>query len=69
MFRIALLLLLKVTYEEFYRRLEAVKSSLITLCFKSYFLKRHKEVVDMFQKCPVIVSKYNECQCISISCI
>jgi hypothetical protein len=64
-----LLLLLKVTYKEFHRRLEAVKSSLITLCFKSYLLKRHKEVIDMFQKCLVIVSKYNEYQCISISYI
>jgi hypothetical protein len=55
MFRMALLLLLKVTYKEFHRRLEAVKSSLMTLCFKCYLLKWHKEVVDMFQKCLVIV--------------
>jgi hypothetical protein len=58
-FRIALLLLLKVIYKEFYRRLEAIKSRLMTLYFKIYLLKRHKEVVDMFQKCLVIISKYN----------
>jgi hypothetical protein len=57
----ALLLLLKVIYKEFYRRLEAIKSRLMTLCFKSYLLKRHKEVIDMFQKYLVIISKYNQC--------
>lgn len=48
MFGIALLLLLEVIDKEFHRRLEAVKSSLITLYFKSYLLKRYKEVIDMF---------------------
>jgi hypothetical protein len=57
----ALLLLLKVIYKEFHRRLEAIKSHLMTLRFESYLLERHKEVVDMFQKCLVIISKYNQC--------
>jgi hypothetical protein len=59
MFGMALLLLLKVIYKEFYRRLEVIKSRLMTLCFESYLLERHKEVIDIFQKCLVIISKYN----------
>jgi hypothetical protein len=39
--------------------LEAVKSSLIALSLESNLLERYKEVIDMFQKCPVIASKHN----------
>jgi hypothetical protein len=41
MLRMFLLLLLKVIDKELYRRLEAVKSSLIALSLKSNLLKRH----------------------------
>jgi hypothetical protein len=53
------LLLLKVIDKELHRQLEAVKSSLIALSLKSNLLKRHKEVVDMFQNSLVIASKHN----------
>jgi 5-methylcytosine-specific restriction endonuclease McrA len=53
------LLFLEVIYKEFHRRLEAVKSSLMTLCFKCHLLEWHKEVIDMFQKRLVIVGQYN----------
>jgi hypothetical protein len=47
-------------YRELCRRLEVVKSRLMTLYFKSHLLKRHKEVIDISQKYLVIVSKYNQ---------
>jgi hypothetical protein len=59
MLRMFPLLLFKVINKELHRQLEAVKSSLIALSLKSNLLKRHKEVVDMFQKGLVIASKHN----------
>jgi hypothetical protein len=59
MLRMFPLLLFEVIDKELHRRLEAVKSSLMALSLKSNLLKRHKEVVDMFQKGLVITSKHN----------
>jgi hypothetical protein len=59
MLRMFSLLLLEVIDKELHGQLEAVKSSLIALSLKSNPLKRHKEVVDMFQNSLVIASKHS----------